>query len=177
MQLTPHFSVEEYTESDTAIRLGIDNSPLPVVLPNLKRNAELMELIRSALSKEAGKPVAVFVKSGYRCEELERVVAYKDYVSWCDRHRIAMSPNAWTTYFARKGHPKGNCSDWIAPAFGTPAQIVKFLVTRPEIMAKVDQIICEGTWVHTSTADKPRGEVMTASFNGEGVPSYSKGIT
>jgi hypothetical protein len=176
MQLTAHFSVGEYTESDTAIRLGINNSPMPVVLPNLKRNAELMELIRAELSKAAGKPVAVFLKSGYRCEELERVVAHKDFMSWCDRHRIAMSDDAWRTYFARKGHPKGNCADWIAPAFGTPAQIVKFLASKPEIMAKVDQIICEGTWVHTATADNPRSEVMTASFDENGVPSYSKGI-
>ena len=48
MQLSEHLSLEEVTNSDTAKRLGIDNSPTPEHLANLKLTAEnIFEPIRA----------------------------------------------------------------------------------------------------------------------------------
>ena len=37
MLLAPHFSLEEFTLSSTALALGIDNTPTPVHLENLNK--------------------------------------------------------------------------------------------------------------------------------------------
>lgn len=174
MQLTPHFSLEEYANSSIALRMGIDNTPPAVLIPNLRRNAITMEMVRAALSREAGRDVPILMDSGYRCEALEKVVARNDFISWCKRHDMDEDAHAWSVYFPRKKHPEGNAADWTAPSFGTPAEIVSFISGRPELMHMIDQIICEGTWVHTGTSDSPRGIVMTAKFDAAGIPTYER---
>ena len=44
--LTPNFSLAELTASQTAVRLGLDNTPGPEALANLRRTAALLEDIR-----------------------------------------------------------------------------------------------------------------------------------
>lgn len=173
MMLTEHFSLGELCESDTATRLGIDNTPPADVINNLRRLAEdVLEPLRASLREAAGKPVAIFINSGYRCEALERVLCRKDFTAWCVRHSVMADEAGWATYFKRKGHPQGNCADLRAPAFGTPLEIARHVASRPHLMDNIDQIIMEGTWVHIATADEPRHQVMTATFDKAGVPSY-----
>lgn len=62
MMLTRHFSLDEFTTSQTAARLGIDNKPNPQALANLIRTASLLEQVRALF----GKPVRI--SSGYRCD-------------------------------------------------------------------------------------------------------------
>lgn len=62
MMLTPHFSLEEFTTSQTAARLGIDNTPKPQALANLIRTARLLEQVRALF----GKPIRI--SSGYRSD-------------------------------------------------------------------------------------------------------------
>lgn len=167
MNLTPHFSLEELIHSDTATRLGIDNSPGPQVLANLLVLANGMEQVRAVL----GQPINV--NSGFRCEELEKVLCAKDFAAWCNRNgKMRTDPAAWAEYFKRKAHPKGFACDFTCPKFGTPLEIVKALVKAG---IKADQIIQEGTWVHISFDPKMRGQVLTATFNG-GTPSYTQGV-
>jgi hypothetical protein len=65
MQLSEHLTLEEVTNSDTAKRLGIDNSPTPEHLANLKLlAAHIFEPIRMRF----GHPI--FVSSGYRSKAL-----------------------------------------------------------------------------------------------------------
>lgn len=65
MQLSEHLSLNEVTTSGTAKRLGIDNTPPPEHLNNLKLVAEnVFEPIR----KHFGKPIKV--SSGYRSKTL-----------------------------------------------------------------------------------------------------------
>ena len=65
MQLSEHLSLNEVTTSGTAKRLGIDNTPTPEHLNNLKLVAEnVFEPIR----KHFGKPIKV--SSGYRSKAL-----------------------------------------------------------------------------------------------------------
>lgn len=176
--LTEHFSLDELCQSDTATRLGIDNSPPPEIITNLRRLCvDVLEPLRASLREAAGKPVALIVSSGYRCEALERVLCAKDFNAWATRRAMLANEAAWRDYFARKSHPKGDSADIRAPAFGTPQEIVRHVAARPHLMRAVDQIIMEGTWAHVATADHPRGSVLTATFNAAGVPSYSTGVS
>lgn len=176
MQLTPHFSLSELTESDTATRLGIRNLPPLEIIDDLRKTAELAEDIRAALNEGHSREVFMVVNSGYRCEALEREVTRKDYAKWCERHSVMQDEASWRMYFKNKAHPKGRSLDFKAPRFGTPYQIVKFISSRPELMARIDQIIMEGTWVHVAWSDTPRHEVKTATFDAEGHPTYTKGL-
>lgn len=64
MQLTEHFSLEELSRSDTAARLGIDNSPPSELLPNLLRLAQKLEQVRTLLEEP------LLVTSGFRSKRL-----------------------------------------------------------------------------------------------------------
>ena len=60
MQLSPHFSLEEFTRSATATRLKIDNTPTPVALENLKMLAEVMEEVRKLFGNIPITPDSVY---------------------------------------------------------------------------------------------------------------------
>lgn len=62
--LSEHFSLEEFTRSNIAARLGIDNTPPPEVVDNLRRVAAALEVIRMRLGR------AITISSGYRCPAL-----------------------------------------------------------------------------------------------------------
>lgn len=168
-RLTPNFTLEELVHSDTAVRLGIDNTPPPDVVPRLVILAQGMEEIRAMLG---GVPVNVH--SGYRCEALERVLCEQDFGGWCRRHGMMPSEQSWKIYFARKGHPQGWCADWTARRFGTPRQCIQAIVQTRRV--RFDQLIEEGTWAHASFDPRMRGQVLTASFDANGVPSYQEGL-
>lgn len=166
MKLTEHFSLEELSFSETAVRLGIDNTPPFAVLPNLGLLATGLEAARAVI----GHPM--FVTSGYRCEALERVLCWKDFLAWCRRHDRDPE-TSWDDYFLRKAHPRGVAADFISPAAGKPAYIVRLLQSSK---LRFDQIILEGTWVHISFDKRLRGEVLTATF-ANGAPHYETGVS
>jgi hypothetical protein len=67
-QLSPHFSVKELTRSDTAVRLGIDNTPTAEYLKNLLVMCEkVLEPVRAHFGP-------VRVNSGYRSLALNMAV-------------------------------------------------------------------------------------------------------
>ena len=69
MSLSDHFTLLELTKSQTASRLGIDNTPDDFVIGNLASLCdEILEPIRNAF----GVPFSP--SSGYRCEELNRII-------------------------------------------------------------------------------------------------------
>ena len=68
-RLTEHFTLEELVKSDTAARLGIDNTPTSEACANLRRLAiEVLEPLRLLLR------VPIIVSSGYRCAALNKAV-------------------------------------------------------------------------------------------------------
>lgn len=146
MKLTDNFSLEELTHSDIAVRAGIDNAPLPELMPNLKRTAEAMEEVRQLLG---GRPITV--SSGYRGPEVNKLVGGS----------------------LKSAHMQGLACDFICRAFGPPYQIAEVLAAA---LKDFDQLIWEGTWVHLGLADGfQRREVLTAKFpNGKAV--YSTGL-
>ncbi len=68
MNLTNHFSLQELTNSATAKRLKIDNTPSDLIIKELQEVANMLEKIRIVY----GKPI--IVTSGYRCPKLNNVV-------------------------------------------------------------------------------------------------------
>lgn len=68
MQLTPHFSLEEFTLSSTALALGIENKPTPAHLEHLRRLAEQMEDVRALFNK------VIEITSAYRNPEVNAAV-------------------------------------------------------------------------------------------------------
>lgn len=141
-QLTPHFSLAEMTDSQTAARKGIPNVP-PVGSPsraNLQRLAETMEEIRTIL---LDKPI--LISSGYRSPDVNAAVGG--------------SKNS--------AHMSGLACDFSCPGFGTPLEICKELQPHMKKLG-VDQLIHEfGTWVHLGlSASAPRHQAMTIDNKG-----------
>lgn len=168
MQLTQHFTLEELTQSDTAVRMGIDNTPPAGVVERIRSVlAPGMEQLREILGG-----VPILPSSGYRCEALERVICDKDFRARCRNMGVAADDAAWARYFARKAHPQGYSLDWTAPKFGPPIAIVRKIAASGLVF---DQCIQEGTWVHTSFAPTMRRQVMTAHFNEAGEATYTSG--
>ena len=64
-----HFTFDELIHSDTADRLGIDNSPTCDAISNLD---DLVTNVLDRLRSEWGRPI--IVTSGYRCKELNAAV-------------------------------------------------------------------------------------------------------
>lgn len=146
-RVTEDFHLSEFTHSDTAVRLGIDNTPSASILATLVNVLiPAMQNVRELL----GAPV--IIKSGYRCPALNQAV------------RGSQSSQ----------HMDGHACDFIAPKFGQPSQIASYLVSRMD-RVKFDQLIMEGAWVHISFSPRPRNEVLTAHFSPQGV-SYTRGL-
>jgi putative chitinase len=145
--VTADFHLSEFIISDTAVRMGIDNTPPASVLATL-RNVLIpaMQALRDLLA------APVIIKSGYRSAELNAAV-----------HGAPASQ-----------HTDGHAADFIAPTFGPPSAIARFLVDRMDVV-RFDQLIMEGGWVHVSFAPRPRNQVLTAHFTPQGV-SYTSGL-
>ena len=138
--MTPHFSLQEFTASDTAARLGIDND-LPIELrENALKTLEMMERIRFHID------APITITSGYRCKALNQAINSKP----GSDHTLALA------------------CDFKAPRAGTPAEIAKSLASVISIVG-IGQLILEfGTWVHVSTRipDKIINRIITIDNNG-----------
>ena len=73
MNLTPHFTLEELTASETAERNGWDNSPNDAELANLTRLADFLEQVKVVLDN---KPI--MISSGLRTKKVNDAVGSKD---------------------------------------------------------------------------------------------------
>ncbi len=141
-QLSPHLSLAEATASDTAKRLGIDNTPKPEHTANLMALANtIFEPIRAHFG------VPIYVSSGYRSKALNDA-----------------TPGASTT----SQHSLGQALDLDQDGKGngvTNAEVFRFIKdTLP-----FDQLIWEfgddhnPDWVHVSyRKQKRRGQVLRA---------------
>ena len=153
MKLTEHFSLDEFTASQTATRQGIKNTPSATGVENLRMLATLLEQVRELLGSNS-----IRISSGYRSLALNRHIG--------SSHTSA--------------HIFGYAADFTCPAFGTPLQVDKKIA---ESNLKFDQLICqgvsqskpEGVWIHISCDPKNRRQLLTAQFKG-GKAFYKEGI-
>lgn len=145
--ITKDFHLSEFVMSDTAARLGIDNTPSASIIATL-RNVLIpaMQQVRDLLAS----PVQVL--SGYRSPALNAAV-----------HGSQNSQ-----------HVDGHACDFVAPRYGPPSRVAAFLVAHMDRL-HFDQLIQEGGWTHISFSPRPRSEVLTAHFTPQGV-SYTRGL-
>lgn len=147
-QLTPSFKLSEFTDSETAARFVLDNTPTPQALANIRAIlAPGMQRVRDLL----GTPI--HNSSGYRSPAVNAAVG--------------SGPTSQ--------HLQGLAADFKSPTFGTPLEIAKFLQGLSSVL-RFDQLIFEGQWVHISFAPKPRGQVLTAHFRPGKKTTYTPGI-
>ena len=120
MKLSPHFDLEEFIHSDTATRLGIDNTPTVEVIDNLTYLAGELEHVRTIL----GHPM--LISSGFRSYALNDHLGSK----------------------RTSSHTKGLAVDFICPSFGNPHSVVSAIVMAninyDQVILEYDR------WVHLS---------------------------
>jgi zinc D-Ala-D-Ala carboxypeptidase len=68
MKLTEHFTLEEFTTSQQASRLGIDNTPDADVIDNLRTLANYLEGLRAWVARP------IIISSGYRSPSLNKAI-------------------------------------------------------------------------------------------------------
>lgn len=121
--LTPNFTLEELTLSQTAARRGLDNTPDAVALKNLERLARTLEQVRELLG---GKPVNI--NSGFRAPAVNRAVGGS----------------------SKSAHVNGLAVDFTVTHFGSVLETAHAI--RGSSIA-YDQLIFEfGHWVHLGLA-------------------------
>jgi hypothetical protein len=140
--MTPHFTLAEFTDSQTAARRGLHNVPSAdsQARKNLQRVAETMEKVRFILGD---KPI--LISSGYRSPMVNAAVGGS----------------------ASSAHMSGLAVDFSCPGFGTPRAICKALEPHMREL-EIDQLIHEyDTWVHLGLReDVPRHMALTIDTNG-----------
>ena len=155
MKLSENFTLDEFIYSPTAIKHGIDNTPSPEHIENIK-----------ALVTNVVQPVRHFLRqplkisSGYRHPELNARIG--------GAHKIVNGKKVATSQ-----HCKGEAVD--LNVTGRNAEIFRYIKANLEF----DQIIWEfGTdsepaWVHVSYAKKNRKQMLKAVKEG-GKTVYKK---
>jgi zinc D-Ala-D-Ala carboxypeptidase len=142
--LTDHFTVEEFTDSQTAARHSINNVPSPSSREwqNLHRIANVMEKVRTLLGD---KPI--LISSGYRSPAVNTAVGGSK----------------------SSAHMSGLAADFTCPGFGTPRAICTKLEPHMKALG-IDQLIHEfNTWVHLglrATDMTPRHQALTIDNKG-----------
>jgi hypothetical protein len=123
--MTPHFTLDELTASETAERNGWDNTPNETELANLQRLAEFLEEVKEALG---GKPI--MVSSGFRNKQTNDSVGSRD----SSQHRL------------------GCAVDFRVPQL-TPDQVVQAIIASglpyDQVIREFDR------WTHLSIPNTP----------------------
>lgn len=136
MNLSPHFTLEELTLSQTAARLGLDNTPPPDVVDNLKRTAIGLELVRNLV----GCPISV--SSGYRSPLVNKAVGGA----------------------SQSQHLTGQAADITAPGYGSPDALVRAIVGSQipfdQVIREFD------SWCHISFSPTPRRQALIIDHSG-----------
>lgn len=110
MNLTRNFTLEEATFSQTATRLGIDNTIPEHLKANVLRQAEFMERIRWELN------APIFITSWYRCPELNKAIGGA----------------------TQSAHMLGLACDFVSP-FGSPLKICQALQGKLDYDQLIDE--------------------------------------
>lgn len=146
MKLSAHFNLAEFEA--TSHREYLDSNRVPDgMMGNLRDLVAVLERVRMTLCGEAGRDVPIVILSGYRCPPLNRAVGGSTH----SHHMLAAA------------------ADWIAPRFGTPLEVCRFLAPRVEALG-IGQLIHEyGAWVHLGVLPvKPINRVLTYRTGGMG---------
>lgn len=131
MNLSEHFTLEEATYSETAIRLGIPNQPSTLQLENMKHAAAQMEKVRALL----GKPI--HINSWLRLPDVNVAVGGSKVSS----------------------HMDGWAIDFTCAGFGSPLEVCKAIEKSGIKFDQMIHEFAR--WTHISFAPEMRGQVLT----------------
>ena len=120
-KISPHFSYDEMTRSQTAERNSIDNTPSDEQVNNLIELCDnILEPVRVHFNRPDTKT------SGFRCKELNRKIGSTD----------------------RSQHTKGEAADLVVNGSPTVTEVWRWIIDSD---LDFDQVIQEfGRWVHVS---------------------------
>lgn len=142
-----HFTGEELTHSNLAIRHGIDNTPTEVEWVNLDR---LVVLVLDPIREAVGD--VLVISSGYRCATLNE--------------KMGGDPES--------AHREGRAADLYCP--GRSPEWLMGIITGGTCLP-VDKVILEhGRWVHVQVARpgmRPRHERLRSTRNKSGRVVYT----
>ena len=134
------FTLQELTNSATAKRYGIDNTPSQEVIKNLEA---LVDNILDPLREKWGAPI--IVTSAYRCPELNKKIGGS----------------------STSQHVSGMAAD-IRTVSDLPSDNYKLLHTLLDMNLPVDQVISEypdaqgrPDWIHVSFSPRMRKQLLT----------------
>lgn len=155
MQITEHFSLKELTRSETAHRLGLQNTPSSAEMANIQYTAEQLEKIRAYVGR------GIVVTSCFRSERVNKAVGG--------------SPTS--------AHRFGLAADCDAIGLTSLAFAKEIIKMRDEGKITFDQLILEfpergdGAWVHVGFRRNShmRNQIMTATKKG-GKTVYLPGL-
>ena len=136
MNLSAHFTLEEFTRSETALRKGLDNTPDAETIANLTELANGMEQVRSLL----GHPI--HINSAYRGPKVNAAVGG--------------SKNS--------AHMRGYAADFTCADYGDVSAICRAIMDST--ISYDQLIHEFGAWVHISFDPQMRRMNLTIDGNG-----------
>ena len=122
MNLSKHFTLEEFTRSQTAARHGIANDPKPEHIDNMKR---LCRIVLEPIREAAERPI--YISSGYRCTRLNELIGGSE----------------------TSAHRFGRAADFVIPTM-TPFEVCEMI--RDLNLVYDQLIHEFGRWVHIAIA-------------------------
>ena len=149
--LSPHFSLLEMTESQTARKHGIENVPKPKEVENLKRLCKnVLEPLREAMQ------LPVVITSGYRCKRLNELLVHAARKS---QHMVGCAAD----FYVGQGRVPSS-------RFQVPSHRDRLIMAFRHIIEQLDfdQLILYPTFIHVSfvSKDANRHYIMTANGSG-----------
>lgn len=155
--LSPHFSQMEFTESPTAKKYGIDNTPTPTVVNNLRNLCvNTIEPLREELQ------LPVIITSGYRAKALNDILSHSSHKS---QHLQGLACDfyvGWNKSLDSRGQSGAcglNARERLIKAF-------RLILTSEKI--DYDQLILYPNFIHVSfvSHESNRHYIMKAEGNG-----------
>ena len=136
MNLSAHFTIEEFTRSEAALRRGLDNTPDAETIANLTELANGMEQVRALL----GHPI--HINSAYRGPKVNAAVGG--------------SKNS--------AHMRGYAADFVCPAYGDVSAVCRAIMDST--ISYDQLIHEFGAWVHISFDPQMRRMNLTIDGQG-----------
>ena len=153
--LTPHFTLQEMTESQTAKEHGIANVPPPEVVENLQR---LCTHTLEPLREKLGLPI--IITSGYRTKELNEIIVHASRKS---QHLVGCAADFYVS-----GLTDSTDNTDISGLSARERLVKAFRLIIEDEDIDFDQLIIYPTFIHVSYVSRERNRHQITKANGNG---------